>query len=318
MSSSNAIAHHTINGKPIGRVGFGMLGLTKPWAPVDYSIAIQVMKTALEQGANFWNGAIHYGTPTANSLHLLHHYFTLHPTDAPKITLSIKGAYSMQSGPTGSPSAIRASVENALQVLKGVKTIDIFELARVDPNVPIETCIMALAELVKEGKIGGIGLSEVSAATVRRANAVHPINVIGNGVLGVCRELDIPVVAYSPVGRGFLTGELRSVDDLPANDFRRMLPRFQPGAFEQNFKLVEAVEEIAKRKGVTTAQVAIGWVCRQGAIPIPESTRVERVVENCRPAELTDEEMIEIKRVLDAFPVSGQRYGGVHEKFLSA
>jgi pyridoxine 4-dehydrogenase len=126
------------------------------------------------------------------------------------------------------------------------------------------------------------------------------------------------VVAYSPVGRGFLTGELRSLDDLPANDFRRMLPRFQPEAFKQNFKIVEAVEGIAKRKGVTTAQVAIGWVCRQGAIPIPGSTKAERVVENCRPAELTDEEMAEIQSVLDAIPVSGLRYGGEHEKFLNA
>jgi len=126
------------------------------------------------------------------------------------------------------------------------------------------------------------------------------------------------VVAYSPISRGWLTGELRQLEDLPQNDFRRMLPRFQPDVFEENFKLVKAVEAIAKRKGVTTAQVAIGWVCRQGAIPIPGSTRVARVTENCQPAALTDEEVVEIQKILDVFPVSGQRYGGSHEKFLNA
>ncbi|KAK4167858.1 putative pyridoxal reductase protein [Cladorrhinum sp. PSN259] len=319
-----------VSRKPVGAVGFGMMGLTKPWAPVEYPIATKVMKTALEKGANFWNGGIHYGTPEANSLHLIKHYFEEYPGDANKVCLSIKGAFSPKDGPDGSPEGIRASVDYAVKVLDGVKTIDVFELARVDPRVPIETSVQTLAELVQQGKIGGIGLSEVSAATIRKAHAVHPIAAVEielslftadplhNGIVDTCHELDIPVVAYSPVGRGFLTGELHKLEDLPADDFRRMLPRFQPDAFEQNVKLVEAVEAIAKRKGVTMAQVAIGWVCRQGAIPIPGSTKVDRIVENCHPATLTDEEAVEIQKILDAFPVSGQRYGGVHEKFLNA
>ena len=125
-------------------------------------------------------------------------------------------------------------------------------------------------------------------------------------------------MAYSPVGRGWLTGEIRKLDDLAQNDFRRMMPRFQPDVFDQNFKLVEAVEQVSKRKGVATAQVAIAWVCRQGAIPIPGSTRVERVIENCKPASLTDEDMAELRNILNTLPVSGQRYGGVHEKLLNA
>lgn len=125
-------------------------------------------------------------------------------------------------------------------------------------------------------------------------------------------------MAYSPVGRGCLTGEIRKLDDLAESDFRRMLPRFQPDAFNQNFKLVEAVEQIAKRKGLTTAQVAIGWVCRQGAIPIPGSTKAERVIENCKAVPLSDEEMAEVQNILNTLPVSGQRYGGAHEKFLNA
>ncbi len=124
-------------------------------------------------------------------------------------------------------------------------------------------------------------------------------------------------MAYSPIGRGWLTGDLRKFDDLPQNDFRRMLPRFKPDAFDQNFKLVEAIEQIAKRKGTTTAQVAIGWVCYQGAIPIPGSTKVERVIENCKAASLTDKDMADIQKILNTLLVSGERYGGAHEKLLN-
>lgn len=132
--------------------------------------------------------------------------------------------------------------------------------------------------------------------------------------------MGIPIIAYSPISRGWLTGELRKLEDLPADDFRRMLPRFQPAVFDQNFKLVEAVQGIAKRKGkgVTTAQIAIGWVVAQGAIPIPGSARVERVVENTHPAVLTDADLVEIRTILDTLPIGGERYGGAHEKFLNA
>lgn len=130
--------------------------------------------------------------------------------------------------------------------------------------------------------------------------------------------MGIPVVAYSPISRGWLTGEIRKLDDLAPDDFRRRLPRFQPEVFDQNLKIVDAVEKIAKRKGTTTAQVAIGWVCRQGAIPIPGSTKSGRVVENTNAASLTDEEMVEIQTILDAFPISWERYGGAQEKLLNA
>ncbi|KAK3370064.1 NADP-dependent oxidoreductase domain-containing protein [Podospora didyma] len=320
----------SIAGRPVGPVGFGMLGLTKPWAPVDYPVAIKVMKTALEQGANFWNGGIHYGTPQNNSLHLLKYYFEQYPEDASKVVLSIKGAFNIKTGPDGSPDGIRKSVEGALDVLAGTKSIDVFECARVDPNVPIETSVQALAELVKEGKIGAIGLSEVGPASIRKAHAVHPISAVEielslftpdaltDGVADTCHELGIPIIAYSPISRGWLTGEFRTLDDLPQNDFRRMLPRFQPEVFADNFKLVEAVEQLAKRKGVTTAQVAIGWVRRVGAIPIPGSVRIERVIENTADVELTDDDMLELQKILDTLPIQGQRYGGAQEKLLKA
>ena len=266
--------------------------------------------------------------------------------------LSVKGAYHPKDGPNGTPEGIRASVEEAVKVLPpSIKPIDIFECARVDPKVPIETSVKALAELVKEGKIRGVGLSEASANTIRKAHAVHPIwgveielslftpDPLHNGISDTCYErtlssgeskkieaptnsvihttVGIPIVAYSPVGRGWLTGNLRKLEDLAENDFRRMLPRFKPENFNQNLKLVDAVAQIAKRKGVTTAQVAIGWVCRQGAIPIPGSTNEARIIENCKPAPLTDDDMAEIEKILDTLPISGQRYGGQHEAILN-
>ncbi|KAI6816350.1 Aldo/keto reductase [Hortaea werneckii] len=323
-------AARSVSGIPVGAVGYGLMGMTMPWAPVDYPVAAKIMKTALDQGANFWNGGIHYGTPAANSLQLLKYYFEQYPEDATKVVLSIKGAFGMKTGPTGSPEAIRESIEEAVKVLGDTKKVDIFEMARVDPNVPIETSVKALAELVKEGKIGGIGLSEVGASTIRKAHAIHPVSAVEvelslftpdplhNGIVDTCHELNIPIIAYSPISRGWLTGKYRTLDDLPETDYRRHLPRFKPEVFAQNFKLVEAVEQIAERKGVTTAQVAIGWVCRQGAIPIPGSTKLERVTQNTSPADLTDDEMVEIQKLLDALPIGGERYGGAGEKLLNA
>ncbi|KAL2823788.1 NADP-dependent oxidoreductase domain-containing protein [Aspergillus cavernicola] len=316
--------------KPVGPIGYGLMGFCRPWAPTEYSVAVKVMKTALEQGATFWNGGLHYGTPNANSLHLLKYYFTQHPEDIAKITLSIKGGYNMATQtPDGTPEGIRASVEAALSILDGVKKIDIFECARVDPAVPIETTIETLAALVKEGKIGGIGVSEASAATLRRAHAVHPIaaaeielslftsDPLSNGVLDTCHELGIPLIAYSPLGRGFLTGQFRKYEDLAEKDFRRYLPRFQPDAFDNNIKLVEAVDVIATRKSVTVAQVAIAWVRAQGAIPIPGATTEKRVLENYHDVTLSVGELEEIQRVLDTLPVQGERYGGQHETLLN-
>jgi pyridoxine 4-dehydrogenase len=242
-------------------------------------------------------------------------------------------------------------VDEASNVLKGIKTIDVFEMARVDPHVPIETSLKTLAELVAEGKIGGIGLSEVSAGTIRRASAVHKIVAVEielslstpdplyNGIMDTCHKreslhalvivsytplanqilpVDIPVVAYSPVGRGLLTGTYRTHSDIPTNDFRHMLPRFKPEAFEQNTKLVETIDKFAQRKGLTVAQVAIAWVVRQGAVPIPGSSKLERVEANSRAVDLTDDEWQELEGLRKQCPVVGERYGGVHEKYLNA
>ncbi|THX47131.1 Aldo/keto reductase, partial [Aureobasidium pullulans] len=268
-----------------------------------------------------------YGTPTNNSLHLLNHYFTTHPSDADKVVLSIKGSYDHTLGPQGSPSALRAAVDAAIAILPPhIKKIDIFEMARVDPDTDVEISITALAELVEEGKIGGIGLSEVSARTIRRASAVCEVSavevemslfsreILENGVREVCEE------SYSPLSRGWLTSTYRTYTDIPAGDYRHRLPRFSERVFDTNVRLVNAVEQIAKRKGVTTAEIAIAWVVASGGIPIPGSKDVERVVRNSRAGHLvlSEEEMKELEVLGEEFEIKGERYGGEHEKLLNA
>lgn len=229
------------------------------------------MRAALESGCNFWNAGEFYGTKDYNSLHLLERYFTKYPEDAPKVVLSIKGGLK-DMVPDGSPEGVRNSIENCLKMLNGKKSLDIFEYARVDKRVPLETTLKALEEYVKAGKLGGISLSEVGAATVRKAAAITNIvaveielslfstDPLTNGTIAACAEHNIPIVAYSPLGRGFLTGEIKSITDIPEGDFRRHFPRFQPGNFERNLELVREVQKIAERKGCTSGQVAIGWI----------------------------------------------------------
>lgn len=271
-----------------------------------------------------------YGPTHANSLHLLRQYFTRYPEDASKVVLSIKGAFDRSAYvPDCSPEGIRKAVAECLGILGGVKSIDIFECARVDPKVPIETSVATLKELIEEGKIGGYGLTEVNATTIRRAHAVHPVAAVEielsiftrhvleeNGVAETCRDLGIPLIAYAPLDRGWLTGEIKSYFNLPAGDFRQKLPRFQPGAFEQNVKLANAVHGIAQRKGCTVAQVALAWVTRHGAIPIPGATKMEKVVENCTLVELSDAEVEEIQYFIETLAIVGDRYPKAYQSLL--
>jgi pyridoxine 4-dehydrogenase len=221
-------------------------------------------------------------------------------------------------------------MDNCLKLLNGKKHIDIFEYARVDKNVPIETTLKVLEEeYVKTGKLGGIGLSEVSAATIEKAAKATKIvavevelslwstDIFQNGVAETCAKFGIPVVAYSPIGRGMLSGEIKSPEDIPEGDMRKFMPRFQPGTFEKNLELVREVEKIAKQKGCTPAQLAIAWTKylskKDGnpeIIPIPGATTETRVAENSKNVTLTDQEAAEIDKILKSFPVEGGRYGG--------
>ncbi|KAG7146411.1 Pyridoxal reductase like protein [Verticillium longisporum] len=231
--------------------------------------------------------------------------------------------------PTGSPDEVAASINKCLQKLGPRGTIDEFEIARVDANVPYEHSLRPIVDAAAKGRIGGVSVSEVSANTIRRAAKVTKISsveielslwetdALTNGITDVCAELDIPIVAYSPLGRGLLTGAIRSPADIPDGDFRKVLPRYQPGNFEVNLKLADKVTEFAARKRCTAAQVAIAWLLaiarRPGMptiIPIPGSSSSERVRENCAAAavELSEADIAEINDILAQFRPAGERY----------
>jgi pyridoxine 4-dehydrogenase len=287
----------------------------------------------LDNGANFWSAAEYYGTPTANSLHLLNHYFTTYPEDSGKVILSIKGALS-RAGPDNSPESIRNSVNNFLEVLDGKAFLDIYSPARIDPQVPIEETVRVLAEYINAGKIGGYGLSECSAATIRRAHSIHPISaveielslfatdILSNGVAQTCSELKIPIVAYSPLSRGFLSGQIKTLDDIPESDPRRLYPRFQPGVFDLNIKLVKEIEQLAERTGYTMPQVALAWVASQATkwniavIPIPGCTTVARAVENSALVSLKEQDLEELSQMVAKMTVTGNRYPDAYQKYV--
>lgn len=313
--------------KQIGPYGLGLMSMT--WRPnqTPDNQAFAAMKAALEAGANLWNGGEFYGPRTSSSLHLLNRYFTSYPADADKVILNIKGGNDEALNPHGDEAFVRASVENCVKILDGKKKIDIFECARVDPTVPIEATIGTLAKLVQEGKIGGIGLSECNAQTIKRAVKVHPItsvevelslwetNCLKNGVADTCAELGIPIIAYAPLGQGFLTGQIKRPDDIPEGDFRRQFPRFFPENFAKNVQLVDHLKLIAKKKGCTPAQLALAWVKQLGQekgmpiiIPLPGATTAARVVENMELISLSPSELEEINKVVRSFKVSGERY----------
>ncbi|KAL7273779.1 hypothetical protein RUND412_003336 [Rhizina undulata] len=319
----------TLVGKEVGATGFGLMGLT--WRPTQTpdEQAFAAMKAAIDNGANFWNGGEFYGTPEPTlNLQLINRYFTAHPEDDSRVVLSIKGGIDLVSRkPNGSTEGVRKSVDNVLRLLDGKKHLDIFQCARVDPTVPIEETIAALAEYVKAGKISGIGLSECAAATIRRAHKVHPIaavevefslwstEIVTNGVLEACAELGIPIVAYSPLGRGFLSGHIKSPDDIEVGDIRKHLDRFQPENFKKNLDLVDAIGTVADKKGVTKAQLALAWVRSKSekkgfpaVIPIPGATVKERVEENMKDVTVTEEEIEELEKILASIDVAGGRY----------
>lgn len=316
--------------------------------PPSQEVCFETLNKSLELGANFWNGGELYGTPEYNSLHLLNKYFIKYPENADKVVLSIKGGLKPgQLIPDGSEENIRRSVDESLRVLDGKKKIDIFECARQESKYPVEHTIKVLAEYVKEGKIGGIGLSEVDAETIRRAyvatscsidggfyanyvssHKVHPIaavevemslwstDILENDIAKTCAELNIPVVAYSPLGRGVLTGAVTSLNDIPEGDIRRHMSRFQVENFQQNLMLISEVNSLASRKNVAPSQIALAWIRTLSGkpgmptiIPIPGGTTVDKLVQNMTGVDkLTDEEMAEIDAILKRHTVAGPRY----------
>ncbi|KAI1807278.1 Aldo/keto reductase [Daldinia bambusicola] len=318
-------------GREVGPIGFGMMGLTWAASPVPEEQAFATLKAALANGMNFWNGGEFYGPPERNSLVLLERYFARYPEDADKVVLSIKGGVNVGEDahvPDGSPENTRRSLDLCISQLKGRKKIDIFEFGRRDERVPLSVTFGVIEkEYVQTGKIGGISLSEVRAETIHEAVEITKIvsvevelslfsrEILENGVAAACAQYDIPVIAYSPVGRGFLAGQYKTLADVKPE--LRSWPWFQPGNFEANLRVAGQVEELARKKGVTPAQLAINWTrrvatWREGApktiIPIPGATTAARVNENGKVVEISDEEMAFIDDVIARLKASGNRY----------
>ena len=297
-------------------------------AKVSSENAIACMKAALHAGANFWNAGEHYGTPEYNSLHLLNIYFRRYPEDADKVVISVKSCFGLVDGQIAlrnDEKGVKASIDHCLEVLDGKCRIDVFQAARLDPDVPVEETVGAIQEYVKVGKIGGVGLSECSAASIRKAVAVAPIaavevevslfetGIFSNGVADACKEFQIPIVAYSPLNRGFLTGQYRKYEDLPEKDYRKMFPRYQPEVFDENVRLVEEIEKVARQRGCSGIHVALAWVSAQSnslgvpVVPIPGASSVPRVPENMMEVTLTVQELEALREILSRIEVKGAR-----------
>ncbi|KAI1106968.1 Aldo/keto reductase [Jackrogersella minutella] len=318
-----------IAGKEVGPIGFGLMGFTWRAQPCSREQAFEALRTSLKNGMNLWNGGEMYGTPEYNSLVLLERYLEKYPEDADKFVLTIKGGASVGGREVdGSPENTRRSLDACIAGLNGRKKIDMFEFARRDPKVPMEVTFGVMQkEYVDTGKIGGISLSEVRAETIHEAVkhikvvaveaelSLFSTDILENGVAAACAQYNIPIIAYSPIGRGMLTGQIKKYDDIPADSMLRFFPRFQPGNFEINLQLVKQVEEMAKKKSCTPGQLAINWTRaiskRPGMptiIPIPGATTAERVEENSKLIDITDEEMAEIDVTLAKFTPAGERY----------
>ena len=320
-----------------GPTGLGLMGLTWREKSTPDDQAFAVLSAAIDNGVVFWSTAEFYGMPDpTEGLQLVRRYFEAHPENKDKVTLFVKGCSDLKTmAPTNTRDGVRQSAANCLAVLGGAKSIDVFGPTRMDPSVPLMETMTALRELVDEGKIGGTGLSEIGAATLEKAHAIAPLSlvevefslwsteILNNDVASTAKRLDVPIIAYSPLGRGFLTGQIRSPSDIPAGDIRLYLDRFQPENFNKNLELVEKLQQAASRKHVTPAQLALSWVRAHAntsgvgaVVPIPGATVASRVEENTKVVELSAEEKTELDNIIGSFSVQGGRYNDMLEGTL--
>ncbi|HAL06438.1 MAG TPA: aldo/keto reductase [Brevundimonas sp.] len=309
------------SGPEVSAVGLGCMGMSAFYGGADEAQSIAVIHRALDLGVTLFDTAEMYG-PHTNEV-LVGKALKDRRDEA---FIATKFGINRQPDGSaitdGSPANVRRAVEGSLSRL-GVDHIDLYYQHRIDPNTPIEETVGAMAELVKEGKVRFIGLSEAAPATLRRAHAEHPITALQTEyslwsrdpegeLLGVVRELGIGFVPYSPLGRGFLSGEIKSIDDLAPDDFRRTNPRFAGDNFQKNLDLVAAVGAIAADKGVAAAQLALAWVLAQGddLVPIPGTRRITTLEQNAAAADivLTSDDLARIEAVFPRGAAAGERY----------
>jgi aryl-alcohol dehydrogenase-like predicted oxidoreductase len=274
--------YRSLGGLAVSAVGLGCMGMSDFYGKSNTEVSLKTLHRALELGVNFWDTADMYGTG--------HNEMVISQAirgKRDKVIIATKfgnvrridGAF---MGVNGSPEYVRSACEASLKRLD-VDVIDLYYQHRVDPNTPIEDTVGAMADLVQAGKVRYIGLSEAGVQTLRRASAVHPIAALQteyslwsrdpeDEILATCRELGIGFVAYSPLGRGFLTGQFKIFDDLAPDDWRRTNPRFQGENFQKNLDLVNAIEQMAAEKGCTAAQLGLAWVLARGHCPYPRHT----------------------------------------------
>ena len=313
-------------GLTVSALGLGCMGMSDFYGPTDDAESLRTLARALELGVSFFDTADMYGPYTNEEL--LGRFFKEDKTRRQRVGLATKfGIVRDPNDPakrsiSGRPEYVRQSAEGSLKRL-GTDHIDLYYQHRVDPSVPIEETVGAMSRLVEEGKVRFLGLSEAGADTLRRAHATHPISALQTEyslwsrdveveILPALRELGIGLVPYSPLGRGFLTGEIQKFEDFAPDDYRRHSPRFQGENFDKNLKLVSHLRDLAQSKGVTASQLALAWVLAQGddLVPIPGTKRVKYLEENvgALAVQLSLDELRHLDELLPLGAAAGTRY----------